>query len=144
MKSTQETAVAVPQEALDGWRSACHRAHQYALAVGSHVLRSEWREANQKAGVVAETLRRMGMGMDQAGAVRSDAMPPVPAVPAALRDTPASRRYLDALREAHAAALDMDAERYGSREDGPAAGMIELLLSETREEVFGPVGRVRE
>lgn len=59
-------------------------------------------------------------------------------VPLQLLDTPANRRLLRALEEAHEAALAVDHER-GYGEDGPAQD-LENMVCETREEIFGPAG----
>lgn len=57
-------------------------------------------------------------------------------VPLHLLDTTANRRYLDALKQAHICALEVDYERgYGN--DGPAQ-MLEDLVCEVRMEIFGP------
>ena len=134
----------VPQQTLDGWRAAVERLRNQVFAA-----RRSARAGNGAAAV--DTLDRahdevitLGVSLDQAGAQRPDTLRRPTPVPLEMLSTPANRRYLDALEEAHRRALAVDAERYGEGEDGPAAGMIELLVSETREEVFGPVGRVRE
>ena len=59
-------------------------------------------------------------------------------VPLHLLDTPANRRYLSALIEAHQCALAVDIER-GYGQDGPAQD-LEDLVCEVRMEVFGPGG----
>ena len=66
-------------------------------------------------------------------------LPAVSEVPLHLLDTPANRRLLEALREAHAAALEVDRER-GYGEEGVISQDIENLLSEVQLEVYGPSG----
>lgn len=78
----------------------------------------------------------VGVAMEQAGADRPGSLPAPPDVPLQLLDTPANRRYLAALQEAHTAALTVDQERYGS-EDGPAACVLSELVAVVEIEVYG-------
>ena len=59
-------------------------------------------------------------------------------VPLHLLDTPANRRFLDALRDAAQTGLEVDRER-GYGEDGPNQVLWEMV-NETRQEVFGARG----
>lgn len=93
----------------------------------------------------AEDAAHVGTLMEQAGAQRPPTLDPPREVPLTLLDTPANRRLLHALQDAHAAALDVDAERgLGRHSDGPVSGMVDSLLAEVESEVSGPTGWVRE
>lgn len=60
---------------------------------------------------------------------------------AVLSDTPANRRYAQALRVAWEAGLSVDRERYGEDigTDG-CAQIIEMVLQNVEAELHGPVG----
>ena len=60
-------------------------------------------------------------------------------VPLNLLDTPANRRLLEALREAHEAAIAVDRER-GYGQDGPAQD-LEDMVAKTKTEIYGAEGR---
>lgn len=82
------------------------------------------------------------VSMEAAGAARSAGLPTPQAVPLALLDTPASRKYLDAIRAAYEAARVLDDER-GYGDDGPA-GNLRRLVDEAEMDVYGPPGRDRD
>ena len=51
-------------------------------------------------------------------------------------DTPANRRFLDALRQALYSAREVDAERAGT--EAPAADLVLMLIADVSREIFGP------
>jgi len=136
--------VNVPQDELNGWRRALDDVRGLLNALRFDVAAGRTRAAREKVQRADDVARRLALRLEASGADRPAGTVRPPEVPLRLLDTPANRAYLDALEETHRRALAVDAERYGPHEDGPAAGMLELLLMEAREEVFGPAGRLRE
>lgn len=137
----------VPQDDLNLWRRffdtlrASCREGMAALDAGQPQAARRIMEQTEDAG------RRMALRLERAGADRpgAAALTMDTGTPLALLDTPANRRYLEALRTAWECGLAVDRERYGETigTDGEAQ-IIEIVLADKELEVFGAVGRVRE
>ena len=132
----------VPQTDLDAWRSLAARLKQLTfsarIAAPSHRV-----PLLEEAGHLAANLETR---LDRAGAQPPSATPaPRHEVPLTLLDTPANRRYAEALRVAWEAGLAVDRERYGPNmgTDG-GAQVIEMVLADVEEELHGPASIVLE
>lgn len=132
----------VPQTDLDAWRSLTARLKQ--LTFSARTSSPDRRAALlEEAGHLAANLETR---LDRAGA-QPPAGTPAPRyqTPLTLLDTPANRRYAEALRVAWVAGLAVDRERYGDKigTDG-CAQVIEMVLADVEEELSGPAGRIPE
>ena len=127
-----------PLEQLDTMRALAGRVKNGILR-GMGMPASEGRPVLQEAAGLAANLETR---LEQAGAVRPRALPQPDAVPLELLDTPANRRYRDALAVAWQAGLAVDRERYGDKigTDG-CAQVIEMVLADVVLEIDGPGGR---
>jgi hypothetical protein len=134
--------VNVPQEQLDTLRTLAVRLKQSVWSARCEA--GPTRDALlTEAGHLAANLETR---LDRVGAQSPAAVPP-PAgdVPLRLMDTPANRRYAEALRVAWEAGLAVDRERYGEAigTDG-AAQVVEMVLADVEAELHGPAGARRE
>lgn len=132
----------VPQDKLDAWNRFAELTRNTAIAARLAYARGDRDAGKQFLKDLELAAAASSVSMEGAGAGRPRSLPDPQAVPLALLDTPASRRYARLMREAHEAALAVDRER-GYGDDGPAA-TLEGLAEEAEMQVFGPVGRVRE
>jgi hypothetical protein len=106
---------------------------QRCVSTGDNIAFEAAQKMNAIARRVCDELRAEGVDVTEISPTQSGLE-----VPLHLLDTPTNRRYLDALVEAHRAALAVDYERgYGN--DGPAQD-LEDLVCEVRMEIFGPGG----
>ena len=131
----------VPQNELNSLRTLAAKIK----AAGSQAMRSVGRDQGQRLEEVQQLAAQMETRLEQAGAQRPGTLATMNLVPLALLDTPANRRYLEALRVAYEAGLAVDRERYGESigTDG-CAQVIEMVLADVEQEIDGPVGLVRE
>lgn len=135
----------VPSDQLDRWRIFAELARQTTISVRLCYARGKRDKGRDLLQNLHDQAIIAAQGMERMGAQTPVTLPTPAAVPLEKLDTPANRRYLRLLEETYAAALDVDDERgYGREGAGPAGGALEMLLADTREEVFGPVGLVRE
>ncbi len=129
----------VPQDTLNACRSLAVRLKQSLWQAAR--ARSDTRAALlEDAGHLAANLETR---LDRAGAEAPAAAPANRhQVPLDLLDTPANRKYADALRAAWEAGLAVDRERYGESigTDG-CAQVIEMVLADVEMEIYGPAGR---
>lgn len=125
-------------EQLDTMRSLTGRVKQTILRATGATPKEAATLMLETAGLAANLETRL----EQAGAVRPRALPQPDDVPLHLLDTPANRRYRDALRVAWEAGLAVDLERYGEKigTDG-CAQVIEMVLADVEMEISGPGGR---
>jgi len=141
----------VPDDDLNQWRRFFSVLYASMKKAEAELSAGRTEHARQLVSQTAAAAIRMGLKLEQAGAVKpgetaEDAVQEVAeGVPLHLLDTPANRRYAEALQDAYAAALAVDRERYGESigTDG-CAQMVEALLRNTLGEVVPPVGRVPE
>ena len=128
----------VPQDQLDHWRRMAGEVRGCLSAARLHPTANARREA---LGAADDAARRLALDLEDAGALRPVGMLPRPETPLALLDTPANRRYLDALRAAWEAGLAVDRERYGADigTDGEAQ-VVEMLIRDKETEIHGPPG----
>lgn len=132
----------IPQTDLDAWRSLAARLKQLTFSARTTSL-DRRAVLLEEAGHLAANLETR---LDRAGAQPPTGTPaPRYETPLTLLDTPANRRYAEALRVAWEAGLAVDRERYGDRigTDG-CAQVIEMVLADVEEELHGPAGRVSE
>lgn len=130
-----------PLEQLDTMRALAGRVKQTIY----RAMRLPTLEARPVLEEAANLAAQLETRLEQAGAVRPRALPQPDDVPLHLLDTPANRRYRDALQVAWEAGLAVDRERYGERigTDG-CAQVIEMVLRDVEQECFGAAGRLRE
>ncbi len=128
----------VDQATLDRTARACHalsrdldRMRQGAARAGAGNLAEELIDLQGRAWVAMRDLVDAGAADPTGGRVTTAA----PLVPLHLLSSPANRRLLRALEEAHAAALAVDEER--GIEDG-FADVIEHFAANVATEVHGP------
>jgi hypothetical protein len=106
---------------------------QRCVSTGDNITFETAQKMNAIVRRVCDELRAEGLDVSEISPMEAGLQ-----VPLHLLDTPANRRYLEALVEAHACALEVDRERgYGN--DGPAQD-LEDLCCEVRMEIFGPGG----
>ena len=131
----------VPQNELNSLRTLAAKIKQ----AGSQAMRATGLKQRERLEDVQRLAAQMETRLEQAGAERPAVVAAPLTVPLALLDTPANRRYAQALREAWEAGLAVDRERYGEKigTDG-CAQVIEMVLADVEEEIGGPVGLVRE
>lgn len=131
----------VPQNDLNSLRVLAGKIKQ----AGSQAMRAVGREQAERAAEVIGLAAQLETRLEQAGAERPAGRAPVRVVPLEMLDTPANRHYLELLRETHDAGMAVDRERFGPSigTDG-CAQVIEMVLAEVEQEVYGPAGRVRE
>lgn len=130
----------VPQEDLNLWRGFFETLRVSMFEANREMAAGHSEAVKEILTQTASAAARMGIRLERAGADRPDSLPPRREVPLALLDTPANRRYMRALQTAYEAGKEVDAERYGPHEDGPAAGGVELLMMNVELEVMGPAG----
>ena len=108
-------------------------------------MRSVGREQGERLEDVMSLAAQMETRLEQVGAERPKAIASPSSVPLALLNTPANRRYAQALRDAWEAGLAVDRERYGENigTDG-CAQVIEMVLADVEQELNGPTGLLRE
>ena len=137
----------VPQEDLNFWRRFCDTLRATCREAMQDIDAGNVQHARRLVEQTDDAGRRMALRLERAGADRPDAPPPAidAGTPLHLLDTPANRRYADKLREAWEAGLAVDRERFGGSigTDG-CAQVIEMVLADVEEEIYGPAGRVRE
>lgn len=131
----------IPLDQLNRWRAFAELARSTAVSARLCYARGKAQQGREMLAVLEVQGAAVGVAMEQAGADRPGSLPAPPDVPLQLLDTPANRQYLAALQEAHAAALAVDRERYGSQ-DGPAAGAVSELVAAVKIEVFGAQGLI--
>lgn len=133
----------VPQADLDAIARGLMQIHT-AISHGQHEARYGRHEAAaehiEAARIQVWQLKRAAeaLGAATPAGVPTRSTEPTPLH---LMDTPANRRLLAALVEAHKAALEVDEER--GIYDG-FAEVLESFAAERRDEVFGSVGGGRE
>lgn len=125
----------VPQDTLNACRSLAVRLKQ-TVWQATRTNADSHSALLEEAGHLAANLETR---LERAGAA---APAPRHQVPLDLLDTPANRKYADALREAWEAGLAVDRERYGPKigTDG-CAQVIEMVLADVEMEIYGPAGR---
>ena len=128
----------VDQATLNRTARACHalsrdlgRLRQAAMRAGRANVAEELMDLQGRAWVTMRDLVDAGAADPTGGRVTTDETP----VPLHLLDSPANRRLLRALQEAHAAALEVDNER--GIEDG-FADVVEHFAANVATEVHGP------
>ena len=137
----------VPQDDLNLWRRFFDTLRVSCRTLLRDLDAGNVQHARQLVEQTEDAGRRMGLRLEKAGADRPGVPPPSldADVPLALMDTPANRRYAEALRVAWEAGLAVDRERYGPNigTDG-CAQVIEMVLADVEEELHGPTGKVQE
>lgn len=130
-----------PLEQLDTMRALAGRVKNTIF----RAMRLPGRASQPVLEEAANLAAQLETRLEQVGAVRPRALPQPDDVPLHLLDTPANRRYRDALQVAWEAGLAVDRERYGERigTDG-CAQVIEMVLRDVEQECFGAAGRLRE
>ena len=130
----------VPQNELDGLRALVAKIK----AKGSQAMRSYSSTQGERLEELMGLAAQLETRLEQAGAQRPAVIAAPTTVPLELLDTPANRRYAQALRVAWEAGLAVDRERYGERigTDG-CAQVIEMVLADVEQEIYGPAGLVR-
>ena len=131
----------VDQATLDRTARACYalrcdlfRMRQAAMRAGRADAAEQMQELQSRAWTVVRDLVDAGAADPTGGRATTDEAP----VPLHLLDSPANRRLLRALQEAHAAALEVDNER--GIEDG-FADVVEHFAANVATEVHGPADR---
>jgi len=107
------------------------RMRQAATRAGGANIAEQLQDLQGRAWTTMRALVDAGAA-DPTGGQVTTAAPPVPLH---LLDTPANRRLLHALEEAHAAALDVDGER---RIVDGFADVIEHFAAGVQTEIYGP------
>jgi hypothetical protein len=134
----------VPQEELNAWRRSLDGLRATLHGLGFDVAAGRTQEAREKVQRADDQARRLALELERAGVDRPAGSVPAPDVPLRLMDTPANRRYAQALRVAWEAGLAVDRERYGEGigTDG-CAQVIEKVLADVEMELYGPAGARR-
>jgi hypothetical protein len=136
------TTVSVEQDQLDRWATFADRVRKQEPGIRRNIARGEREFAYAKLVDLGVDAGRTVNDLQAAGAVLlDDSRPPTPAH---LLDTPANRRLATALREAYAAAQEVDKERGqfnpAEPEDGPVSLPVVEILAKVETEVYGPLG----
>lgn len=132
----------VTLEKLTIWNQFAQLTRNTAISARVCYARGERQKAAQQLADLEAAAAACCVSLEAAGAERPRSLPAPVSVPLVLLDTPASRRYARLMREAYAAAREVDHER-GYGDDGPA-DVLEGFAEAAEMDVFGPVGAVRE
>ncbi len=132
----------VPQDDLNLWRQFFETLRVQMFDGQKQLAARNFAAVNNALANTASAAARMGIRLERAGADRPAELPPAPQTPLEKLDTPANRRYADALRAAWEAGLEVDRERYGPKigTDG-CAQVVEMVLADVEIEIYGPQGR---
>ena len=141
----------VPDNDLNQWRRYFSVLHASMKKAESELSEGRIEQARQLVSQTKAAAIRMGLKLEQAGAVKpgEDAEDGIQVmaegVPLHLLNTPANKHYFHCLLAALNAATEVDKERYGESigTDG-CAQMIEVIMRETLGELYAPVGRLSE
>ena len=131
----------IPLDQLNRWRAFAELARSTAVSARLSYARASFPQGREMLAALEAQAAAVGVSMEQGGADRPGFLPAPANVPLQLLDTPANRRFLEALQEAHSAALAVDRERHGSQ-DGPAAHAVSELVATVEMEVYGPQGLI--
>lgn len=131
----------IAQNELNALRALAAKIKQ----TGSQAMRTVGLKQGEQMKELMGMAAQMETRLEMIGAERPAVIAAPMTVPLALLDTPANRRYAEALRAAWEAGLAVDRERYGATigTDG-CAQVIEMVLADVEQELSGPVGMVRE
>ena len=141
----------VPDNDLNQWRRFFSVLHASMRAAEADLNAGNTQHARQLVTQTKAAAIRMGLKLEQAGAVKpseeaEDGIERMAeGVPLHLLNTPANERYFHTLQASLEAAQAVDRERYGDSigTDG-CAQMIEVIMRETLGELRGAIGRVPE
>jgi len=132
----------IPTEKLTAWNRFAELTRNTAIAARLAYARGERDKGRKFLQDLEQAAAAASVDMEASGADRPRSLPPPAEVPLALLSTEASRRYARLMREAYAAALDVDRER-GYGDDGPAL-VLEGFAEAAHLDAYGAVGVVRE
>ncbi len=126
----------VPLEDLNAWRTFAERVRSNMFALRDRLHERKVADALALAEFTMKAAILVGNDLERAGAEPMEELAPPPEVALDLLDTTANRAYLEALRDAYAAAQRVDEER-GWGGHGPAE-ILDMLIREVEQEVYGP------
>lgn len=136
--------VVVTQINLNAWRSFVEQGRTQLTTLRQLLARRQDAAALGLLDALHENALLLELDLGHAGAAPPGTAPPRFVVPPGMRDTPATRQLLGALRSARAAAEAVDAERYhavlGEAEAGPYVLWLDRLLMDVEAGTRGPSG----